>query len=475
MSSVNGSPLRAVSYMTMAGFLLALLMTSGCAGLGRGQSFAGTARSDLIRVTGKKQAHLVHVAVKTVTPERNRRVGTMIFKTPASTQTAEYTGITVADGNYVLVPAKLDQDSMKDVSVWIGEEDSAAAFIAYEKQLGMSIIQIKTDKRLPVLSLTPRSEAPSGQWLAVANTSGENDYFMPRTGLYMVCGRRPTFYPELVIDGIGVANRGAPLLDRRARPVAIVTSPGTAVALSEAFCADLSLFINKSSLGEPEDEEDDQGRLGICLQPINKDHAKFLGVDRSSLWVTHVLPDSAAAKAGLRNGDLIVAFDGEPLRYSGDRTRKDFNWRLAGKKLDPFSLTVWRDGETLTRSCRSDRRPEPVEFQSEELGVVVREIDENAYAHKNLAVRDGVLVTRVLPGSPASTSSTFGKSLIQTDDVIVELNGVPTPDVSRFRKVLEDVRIARPHAVLVKYQRGRLSGYAGLNLTIGSISNGAAQ
>lgn len=474
---MNSNKFRLVTVrcLTVITVLFALLIVSGCARLGHNRSFINVAQPDLRLAMKKTSSHLVHVTIKKITPEKNRRMGTMVFKTPASTRIEEFTGITVAEAGYVLVPAKLDQDAMKDLSVWIGEDECEAEFISYEKQLGMSIIQVKTEEKLPVLSLSPQPQPPNGQWLAVLSTSGENAYFIPRTGLYMICGHRPTLYPELVIDGIGTLNTGAPLFDRDARPVGIIKSTSSAVALSEEFCMDLSAFIEESLAGKSEDDDKERLRLGICLHPVIKEHAKFLGVPGSALWVTHVLPDSPADKDGLRNGDLILAVDGEPLRYSGKRAQKYFNWRIEGKKLEPFSVTVWRDGTTTVLKCMREHRPSPPEFQSKELGMVVREIDENAYAHKNLTVREGVLVTQVLAGSPASTSSTFGKSLIWVNDVIVELNGVPTPDISSFRKAVEDVRMVQSHAVLLKYRRGRVSGYAGLNLNIGSISNGAAQ
>jgi serine protease Do len=361
------------------------------------------------------------------------------------------------------------------VTVWIGDEEQEATFVAHDKQLGLSIVQVKSERKLTPLTMVPKPDVAIGQWLAVLSTTGEDAYFTPRTGLFMICGRRPTRYPEFEIDGIGNPTTGAPLLDRRGRAIAIAKSKTIATALSPAFCSDLSQFIERSIAGESEDSDKDKAYLGACLQAITTDHARFLDVDKSALWVTHVLPDSPAAKAGLEEGDLILAFDGETIRYSGNRARSDFNWRLERKKKAPFTLKVWRNGTTTVLDCQREDRPEPKEFESKELGVVVSEIDENIYAHRNLTERKGVVVSTVRSGSPASTSSKFGQSLIGKNDVIMELNGLPTPDIESFTKAAEEIRRVGPSAVLVKYRRGRVTGFAGLNLNIGSTTNGAEQ
>lgn len=468
-------PVRVGRAIACTGAVVGLVLISGCVSTGSRGSFVSVAQGDLEAAMEQVRPHLVHVTLKKTTPGRSQRVQNMILRTPAKTRIETYTGIVIAEDGHVLVPFKVEQDTMQDVKVWVGEEEQDASFVANDEDLGMSILRIPGQPHMPPLPLAPQPEVPLGHWLASVSTTGEGAYFAPRAGLFMVYSRRPTRYPELDIDGVGQPNAGAPLLNRAARPVAIVRSANTATVLSPTFCNDLADFITESLSDTQEEDEEEKGRLGICLDPINKDHARFLGVERSALWVSHVLPDSAADKAGIRTGDLIVAVNDEPLRDSGTRTRDDFNWRVRRQKFEPFTVTVWRDGATTVLKCTREPRPDIQEFESKELGLVVREIDEGVYAHRNLSVRHGVLVKSVRAGSPASTSSRFGQALIRRNDVIVELNGMPTPDIRSFTNAAEEIRKTRPGAVLVKYRRGRVDGYAGLNLTIGSTNNGASQ
>jgi len=85
----------------------------------------------------------------------------------------------------------------------------------------------------------------------------------------------------------------------------------------------------------------------------------------------------------------------------------------------------------------------------------------------------GVLVTNVKKGSPAGNSGSMRRSLIGKNYVITELGGVPTPDLESFTNALEKIRSEKPEVLLVRFWRGRTTGYAGLNLKIGDQGNGA--
>ena len=69
-------------------------------------------------------------------------------------------------------------------------------------------------------------------------------------------------------------------------------------------------------------------------------------------------------------------------------------------------------------------------------------------------------------GSPAAVRD-GGSSLITKGDVITAIGGKPTPDLEAFGKAVEKLRKDKPPVVLVAYTRGRVSGFAALNLALG--------
>ena len=92
-------------------------------------------------------------------------------------------------------------------------------------------------------------------------------------------------------------------------------------------------------------------RIGISTQTLTKQLADYFGVSEGIL-VTSVVENSAAAKAGLKAGDVITAVDGEKVDSPGDVTR------AINKKQDgPVTLTVVRDRSSRSVTVTPEKPP----------------------------------------------------------------------------------------------------------------------
>jgi serine protease Do len=85
----------------------------------------------------------------------------------------------------------------------------------------------------------------------------------------------------------------------------------------------------------------ERGRLGITVQSLSSQLAEYFGA-KDGVLVTSVADGSAADRAGIRAGDVITSIDGEPVRGTGDLTR-----RLRGLHGE-ISIGVVRDKKELT-------------------------------------------------------------------------------------------------------------------------------
>ncbi|HEX6126171.1 MAG TPA: Do family serine endopeptidase [Pyrinomonadaceae bacterium] len=84
-----------------------------------------------------------------------------------------------------------------------------------------------------------------------------------------------------------------------------------------------------------------RGQLGVIVQPVTSDIARNLGLSPiRGVLVNEVQPDSPAAEAGVNRGDVIVAFNGEPIE-EGNELR---NRVAATPPGTDVTLTVFRDG-----------------------------------------------------------------------------------------------------------------------------------
>jgi membrane-associated protease RseP (regulator of RpoE activity) len=87
-----------------------------------------------------------------------------------------------------------------------------------------------------------------------------------------------------------------------------------------------------------------KGRLGVVVLPISEQLRAKLGAARDrGVLVDAVQPDSPAAKAGLRVGDVITAVDGAAVQSAGDIMQA----MADRKKGDTLKLSVVRDGKPL--------------------------------------------------------------------------------------------------------------------------------
>jgi serine protease Do len=98
-----------------------------------------------------------------------------------------------------------------------------------------------------------------------------------------------------------------------------------------------------------------RGQLGVSIQRMTPDIAASVGMkDARGVIVNDVVPGGAAEKAGIRPGDVIVAFNGEPV-VDGNTLRNHVAQTLPGT---PVNLTIVRDGrEQTVQAAVSEYQP----------------------------------------------------------------------------------------------------------------------
>ncbi len=103
-----------------------------------------------------------------------------------------------------------------------------------------------------------------------------------------------------------------------------------------------------------------RGFLGVELLDLTPElRQHFGGSDDRGLLVAGVEPDSPAAAAGLRVGDMITAIDGRPLRSAGQLVVQ-IGRRGQGTEVE---LELWRDGRRqVTRAVLAEREREQLEL-----------------------------------------------------------------------------------------------------------------
>ena len=182
---------------------------------------------------------------------------------------------------------------------------------------------------------------------------------------------------------------------------------GGSVGIGFAIPVDMAMRLIRQIV---EYGEVKRGQLGVIVQDLTPDLAGALDIDASSgALISQVLPDSAAADAGLKEGDVVTAVNGRSIDSAGD-LRNEIGLSRVGEKVE---LEYLRDGDRLVQEVVIRAVEAEISFTdpaSKYLeGATLGEVSEG---------ERGVVVLEVEPGSGAWRSG------LHDDDIILSINRV---------------------------------------------------
>jgi serine protease Do len=212
-----------------------------------------------------------------------------------------------------------------------------------------------------------------------------------------------------------------------------------------------------------------RGYLGVGIQPMTEDIATSLGLpkDRGEI-VARVEPGEAAARAGIRQGDVIVKVDGKDVTPDNTLSYMIANSQIGSK----VNIELIRDGRRQTVSAVVGERP-----PEEQLAGGGDNFDDDDGAApgqqatpQNARALIGLGLTTVTPeiarqlGIPATTrgvavtsvdqSSDAASQGLQSRDIILSINQRPVANVQEATTAVDAARKAGRKSVLLLVQRG---------------------
>ena len=178
------------------------------------------------------------------------------------------------------------------------------------------------------------------------------------------------------------------------------------------------------------------GYLGITMNDVTPENASFFKLqDADGAIVSQVSPDSPAATAGLKSGDVIRSLDGQPI-INGSALQVAVSQDQPGTNI---SLGILRDGNAQTLKIKvgefhaktemadSDGDPSAPNAKPGKLGVSVGDLTDDVRQQLRIPENvKGVAVESVRPASPAEDAG------LAPGDVILELNRQPVASADKF-------------------------------------------
>jgi serine protease Do len=190
-----------------------------------------------------------------------------------------------------------------------------------------------------------------------------------------------------------------------------------------------------------------RGYLGIVIQQLTADLARSFDVEPSQgILVAQVNSESPADQAGLKEGDIIVAYDGQSVSDVGNfrnrvsltppGSRKQLTVVRDGKELD-IAVTIGRLGDiAVTAEDKTNR--------SEAVGLTVQTLTPELAEHLGAKFGEGVVVRNVQAGSIAARAG------IRPGAVILQVDRSPVNTVSDFERAIESARTNEQVLLLIR-------------------------
>ncbi len=337
--------------------------------------------------------------------------------------------------------------------------------VGTDPQTDLAVIKVSASG-LPTLRLANSDEVKVGEWVLAFGSPFGLEQTMT-AGIISAKGRvigAGNYDNFLQTDAaINPGNSGGPLVDLSGDVVGVNTMilsdsggfQGVGLAIPASMTDNVYHQLIKSG-------KVTRGWLGVSIQEMTPELAKSFDLKTpEGVLVAEVEPNSPAAKAGIRSGDVI-------LEYNGKETKspRDLSIAVADTKVGvPAKLKVLRDGKTIYMDAAVGERPtEAAEaFQSTDkaehakLGVTVQNVDSDSAKELKLSSTSGALVTGVQPGSPADEGG------VHRGDVIREINHKPVKNVADLQSEIRDLK--KGNTVLLNVVRDGQSLYLAFDLS----------
>jgi len=256
---------------------------------------------------------------------------------------------------------------------------------------------------------------------------------------------------------INPGNSGGPLLNMAGEVVgintAIFSQSGGNVGIGFAIPVNMAKEIAPQLR---ENGHVTRGWIGVGIQKITPELAKSFALkEEKGALISQVVKDGPADKGGIETGDVIVEFDGKKIADSNELPRMVASIPI-GKTV---SIKVLRAGSLVDREVKigelEEQKEEVASVSTRKpLGMSVQNITPEIAKGLGLKSERGILVARVVPGSPAA------KADIRSGDVIQQVNKKPVKDVEGFKQQIETAK--DQETILILIQRGDNTLFAAL-------------
>ena len=339
--------------------------------------------------------------------------------------TVQGTGFFISADGYILTNNHIVESAQKTKVFTVQGDEFAAKIIGTDPKTDVALIKIEA-KNNPYAELGDSSKVQVGEWvLAIGNPLGMEHTVT--AGIVSAKGRQlglgDNNYEDFIQTDAAInrGNSGGPLVNMKGEVIGInsniLTPTGGSIGIGFAIPANMA---KKVVLQLKEKGKVVRGWLGVSIltQPIDEDTRKLLNLpSRKGALLNSVEANSPAEKAGMKQYDVVIAMDGQPINDNNDLRMKIADIK-PGTKID---LKIIRDGKERTITAVIAELEETTEKagatnETRDVGLSVTALTPRLAQRYGLRTPKGLIITEITPGSDAHRKG------LQPTDIILEVN-----------------------------------------------------